>query len=153
MSKCVDNVNGKDLEPLFKEKYIMDVNKIDKSNDLFAIKTFDAELNKSAPITVDNNGTITKINLSSNGRYYIDEPPNIIIKPPASPEGKQAEAKATVNMKNGGDTLNQYWEIKDISISDGGSGYDAIADIDKIEIVKKDTAQKKIVYNETKPIY
>jgi len=138
MSKCVDNVNGKDLEPLFKEKYIMDVNKIDKSNDLFAIKTFDAELNKSAPITVDNNGTITKINLSSNGRYYIDEPPNIIIKPPASPEGKQAEAKATVNMKNGGDTLNQYWEIKDISISDGGSGYDAIADIDKIEIVKKD---------------
>ena len=35
MSKCVDNVNGKDLEPLFKEKYIMDVNKIDKSNDLF----------------------------------------------------------------------------------------------------------------------
>ena len=157
MSKCVDNVNGesKDLELLFKEKYIMDVNKIDKSSDLFAIKTFDAELNKSAPIIVDNNGTITKINHISNGRYYNSEPPNIKIKSPASLNGKKA--KATAVMKEGSESgsLNKYWEIKNIIVSDGdgGSGYDAIADIDKIEIEKKDTAQKKIVYNETKPIY
>ena len=152
--KCADKDNGKDLELLYKEKYIMDVKKVDKSYDLFAIKTLDAELNKSAPITVDENGTITKINLSSNGRYYIGEPPNIIIKPPASPDGKQAK-KATAIMKEGGDTHNQYWELINIIIDDddGGSGYDAIADKDKIEIEKKDTAQKKIVYNEAKPKY
>jgi hypothetical protein len=150
--KCADKDNGKDLELLYKEKYIMDVKKVDKSYDLFAIKTLDAELNKSAQLTVDNNGTITSINNFINkGKYYNDEPPNIIIKPPASPEGKQA--KATANMKKGGDTHNEYWEIKDICISDGGSGYDAIADKDKIEIEKKDTAQKKIVYNEAKPKY
>ena len=152
--KCADKDNGEDLELLYKEKYIMDVKKVDKSYDLFAIKTLDAELNKSAPITVDENGTITKINLSSNGRYYIGEPPNIIIKPPASPDGKQAK-KATAIMKEGGDTHNQYWELINIIIDDddGGSGYDAIADKDKIEIEKKDTAQKKIVYNEAKPKY
>jgi len=151
-NKCADKDNGKDLELLYKEKYIMDVKKVDKSYDLFAIKTLDAELNKSAQLTVDNNGTITSINNFINkGKYYNDEPPNIIIKPPASPEGKQA--KATANMKKGGDTPYQYWEIKDICISDGGSGYDAIADKDKIEIEKKDTAQKKIVYNEAKPKY
>jgi len=150
--KCADKDNGEDLELLYKEKYIMDVKKVDKSYDLFAIKTLDAELNKSAQLTVDNNGTITSINNFINkGKYYNDEPPNIIIKPPASPEGKQA--KATANMKKGGDTPYQYWEIKDICISDGGSGYDAIADKDKIEIEKKDTAQKKIVYNEAKPKY
>lgn len=154
MSKCVDNVNGesKDLELLYKNKYIMDVKKVDKSSDLFAIKTLDAELNKSAPIKVDENGAITSIILSSNkGRYYSDEPPNIIIRQPASPEGKPA--KATAFMKKGGDTLNEYWEIDNIKVDDGGSGYDAIADIDKIEIEKKNTVQKKIVYNETKPIY
>ena len=158
MSKCVDNVNGesKDLELLYKDKYIIDVKKVDKSSDLFAIKTLDAELNKSEPITVDENGAIKSIKLSSNkGRYYSDERPNIIIKPPASPDGKQA--KATANMKKGGDTPNEYWEIENISIDDSdggsGSGYDAITDIDKIEIEKKNTVQKKIVYNETKPIY
>ena len=157
MSKCVDNVNGesKDLELLYKDKYIIDVKKVDKSSDLFAIKTLDAELNKSEPITVDENGAIKSIKLSSKGRYYNDERPNIIIKPPASPDGKQA--KATANMKKGGDTPNEYWEIENISIDDSdggsGSGYDAITDIDKIEIEKKNTVQKKIVYNETKPIY
>ena len=150
--KCADKDNGKDLELLYKEKYIMDVKKVDKSYDLFAIKTLDAELNKSAQLTVDNNGTITSINNFINkGKYYNRESPNIIIKPPASPDGKQAKAIAI--MKKGGDTHNEYWEIKDISISDGGSGYDAIADKDKIEIEKKDTAQKKIVYNEAKPKY
>ena len=45
MSKCVDKDNDKDLEFLFKDgiekkdKYIMDVKKVDKSNYLFAIKT------------------------------------------------------------------------------------------------------------------
>ena len=156
MSKCVDNVNGesKDLELLYKDKYIIDVKKVDKSSDLFAIKTLDAELNKSEPITVDENGAIKSIKLSSNkGRYYSDERPNIIIKPPASPDGKQA--KATANMKKGGDTPNEYWEIDNIKVDDddGGSGYDAITDIDKIEIEKKNTAQKKIVYNEAKPKY
>ena len=157
MSKCVDNVNGesKDLELLYKDKYIIDVKKVDKSSDLFAIKTLDAELNKSEPITVDENGAIKSIKLSSKGRYYNDERPNIIIKPPASPDGKQA--KATANMKKGGDTPNEYWEIENISIDDSdggsGSGYDAITDIDKIEIEKKNTAQKKIVYNEAKPKY
>ena len=159
--KCADKDNGKDLEllykdNLYKEKYIMDVKKVDKSYDLFAIKTLDAELNKSAQLTVDNNGTITSINNFINkGKYYNDERPNIIIKPPASPDGKQAKATANMNkiMNKIGDTHNEYWEIKDISISDGGSGYDAIADKDKIEIEKKDTAQKKIVYNEAKPKY
>ena len=143
------------MELLYKDKYIIDVKKVDKSSDLFAIKTLDAELNKSEPITVDENGAIKSIKLSSKGRYYNDERPNIIIKPPASPDGKQA--KATANMKKGGDTPNEYWEIENISIDDSdggsGSGYDAITDIDKIEIEKKNTAQKKIVYNETKPIY
>jgi hypothetical protein len=40
--KCADKDNGKDLELLYKEKYIMDVKKVDKSYDLFAIKTLDA---------------------------------------------------------------------------------------------------------------
>ena len=150
--KCADKDNGKDLELLYKEKYIMDVKKVDKSYDLFAIKTLDAELNKSAQLTVDNNGTITSINNFINkGKYYNNERPNIIIKPPASPDGKQAEA--TANMKKIGDTPNHYWEIDNIKVVDGGSGYDAIADKDKIEIEKKDTAQKKIVYNEAKPKY
>ena len=156
MSKCVDNVNGKDLELLFKQKYIMDVKKVDKSNDIFAIITLDAELNKSAPITVDENGAIKSINLDSNkGRYYSDEPPNIIIKPPASPDGNPAKARATMVQKTEGvvPNVNTYWEIGDIKVDDGGTGYDAIADIDKIEIEKNSTAQKKIVYNKTKPIY
>jgi hypothetical protein len=155
MSKCVDNVNGKDLELLFKQKYIMDVQKVDKSNDIFAIITLDAELNKSVPLSVGENGGITSIKLSSNGRYYSDEPPNIIIKPPASPDGKPAKATATMVQKTEGvvPNVNTYWEIGDIKVDDGGTGYDAIADIDKIEIEKKSTAQKKIVYNKTKPIY
>jgi len=148
MSKCVDNVNGKDLELLFKQNYIMDVKKVDKSNDIFAIITLDAELNKSAPLTVGENGGITSININSKGKYYSDEPPNIIIKPPASPDGKPAKASATM-VQN----ANTYWEIGDIKVDDGGTGYDAIADIDKIEIEKKSTVQKKIVYNKTKPIY
>jgi len=150
--KCADKDNGKDLELLYKEKYIMDVKKVDKSYDLFAIKTLDAELNKSAQLTVDNNGTITSINNFINkGKYYNRESPNIIIKPPASPDGKQAKAIAIMNKI--GDTPNHYWEIDNIKVVDGGSGYDAIADKDKIEIEKKDTAQKKIVYNEAKPKY
>ena len=165
MSKCVDNVNGesKDLELLYKDKflykdkYIIDVKKVDKSSDLFAIKTLDAELNKSEPITVDENGAIKSIKLSSKGRYYNDERPNIIIKPPASPDGKPAKATADMVKITGGASPNEntYWEIKNIRVDDddGGSGYDAITDIDKIEIEKKNTAQKKIVYNEAKPKY
>jgi hypothetical protein len=160
MSKCADNVNGKDLELLFKQKYIMDVKKVDKSNDLFAIKTFDAELNKSEPLSVDENGAITSINITSininsKGKYYSNVPPNIIIKPPASPDGKLAKATATMVEKKDGavPNVNTYWEIDKINVDDVGTGYDAIADIDKIEIEKNSTAQKKIVYNETKPIY
>ena len=155
MSKCTDNVNGKDLELLYNNNYIMDVKKIDKSNGLFAIKTFDAELNKSQPITVDENGAITIININSGGKYYSNEPPNIIIKPPASSGGTPAKARATmVEKKEGaGPNENSYWEIKDIVVDSGGSKYDAIADIDKVEIEKKNTVQKKIVYNEAKPKY
>ena len=154
MSKCTDNVNGKDLELLYNNNYIMDVKKIDKSNDLFAIKTFDAELDKSRPITVDENGAITIININSRGKYYSNEPPNIIIKPPASSGGTPAKARATMDEKKGaGPNENSYWEIKDIIVDYGGSKYDAIADIDKVEIEKKSTVQKKIVYNEAKPKY
>jgi hypothetical protein len=154
MSKCTDNVNGKDLELLYNNNYIMDVKKIDKSNDLFAIKTFDAELDKSRPITVDENGAITIININSRGKYYSNEPPNIIIKPPASSGGTPARARATMDEKAGaGPNENSYWEIKDIIVDYRGSKYDAIADIDKVEIEKKNTVQKKIVYNEAKPKY
>jgi hypothetical protein len=156
MSKCTDNVSGKDLELLYESnKYIMDVKKVDKSNDLFAIKTFDAELNKSALLTVGENGAITSININSKGKYYSEVPPNIIIKLPASPDGKLAKATAKMVQKTEGvvPNANTYWEIEKIIVDDGGSGYDAIADIDKIEIEKKNTAQKKIVYNETKPKY
>ena len=150
MSKCVDKDNGKDLEFLFKDKYIMDVKRVDKSNDLLAIKTLDAELNKSSPISVDENGSITSINISNKGKYYTEEPPNIIIKPPGLPGGKPAKATAQMIKRN-----SNTWEIEKIVIDDNGSsyGYDAIADKDKIEIEKKNTAQKKIVYNETKPKY
>ena len=144
MSKCTDNVNGKDLELLYNNNYIMDVKKIDKSNDLFAIKTFDAELDKSRPITVDENGAITIININSRGKYYSNEPPNIIIKPPASSGGTPARARATMDEKKGaGPNENSYWEIKDIIVDYRGSKYDAIADIDKVEIEKKNTVQKK----------
>ena len=154
MSKCTDNVNGKDLELLYNNNYIMDVKKIDKSNDLFAIKTFDAELDKSRPITVDENGAIKSININSMGKYYSNEPPNIIIKPPASSGGTPARARATMDEKKGaGPNVNTYWEIKDIIFVERGSKYDAIADIDKVEIEKKNTVQKKIVYNEAKPKY
>ena len=155
MNKCVDNDNRKDLEFLFKDriekkdKYIIDVKKVDKLNDLLAIKTLDAELNKSSPISVDENGSITSINISNNGKYYTEEPPNIIIKPPGLPGGKPAKATAKMIKRNS----NTYWEIEKINVYDNGSSYDAIADKDKIEIEKKNTAQKKIVYNEAKPKY
>ena len=48
---------------------------------------------------------------------------------------------------------NIYWEIDKIEFKSRGSGYDAVKDIDKIEIERKNTAQKKIIYNEAKPNY
>lgn len=150
MNQCIVNGESKDLELLYSIKHIMDVKKVDKSSDLFAIKTFDAELDKDAPITVEN-GVIKTINISNKGKYYSEEPPNIIIEPPASSNGKQAKATAIMDIKM--ESPNNYWEIKNITVNDGGTGYDAIADIDKIKIEKKNTAQKKIIYNEGKPKY
>jgi hypothetical protein len=155
MNKCL--YKNKDLELLYNdgsdknENYIIDVKKIDNLGDVFTIKTIDAELNKTAPIEVDDRGAITKINISNKGRYYNSEPPKIIIEPPASSLGTQATA--TVEMKRTADTKNNYWEIDNINITGNGSGYDAVIDKDKISIEKKSTAQKKIVYNENKPKY
>ena len=155
MNKCL--YKNKDLELLYndgsdkKENYIIDVKKIDNLGDVFTIKTIDAELNKTAPIEVDDRGAITKINISNKGRYYNSEPPKIIIEPPASSLGTQATA--TAEMKLTADANNNYWEIDNINITGNGSGYDAVIDKDKISIEKKSTAQKKIVYNENKPKY
>ena len=44
--------------------------------------------------------------------------------------------------------VNIYWEIDKIEFKSRGSGYNAVKDIDKIEIERKNTAQKKIIYNE-----
>jgi hypothetical protein len=155
MNKCL--YKNKDLELLYndvsdkKDKNIIDVKKIDNLGDIFTIKTIDAELNKTAPIEVDDRGAITKINISNKGRYYNSEPPKIIIEPPASSLGTQATV--TAEMKLTADAKNNYWEIDKIKISGNGSGYDAVIDKDKISIEKKSTAQKKIVYNENKPKY
>lgn len=141
MNQCIVNGESKDLELLYSIKHIMDVKKVDKSSDLFAIKTFDAELDKDAPITVEN-GVIKTINISNKGKYYSEEPPNIIIEPPASSNGKQAKATAIMDIKM--ESPNNYWEIKNITVNDGGTGYDAIADIDKIKIEKKIRLKKKL---------
>ena len=163
MSKCgyTDNGKVKVLNFLYNDSttnssnYIIDETKINKLNDLFTIKTLDAELDKNAPINVGENGIISNINLGSKGRYYNNEAPKIIIKSPASPDGKQAKATAVMDKKTEGvsPNANEYWEISNIRIDDGGSGYDAVKDIDKIEIERKNTAQKKIIYNEAKPNY
>jgi hypothetical protein len=164
MNKCLYKNNNKDLELLYndgsdkKDNYIIDVKKIDNLGDVFTIKTIDAELNKTAPIEVDDRGAITKINISisNKGRYYDSEPPKIIIEPPASSLGTQATATVKMKLtKDAADANNNYWEIDtdNINITGNGSGYDAVIDKDKISIEKKSTAQKKIVYNENKPKY
>jgi len=159
MSKCV--YKGKELKFLYNDSttnssnYIIDETKINKLNDLFTIKTLDAELDKNGPITVGENGIISNIKLSSKGRYYNNEPLEIIIEPPASPDGTPAKATAVMIQKSEGIVPNEniYWEIDKIEINDSGSGYNAIKDIDKIKIEKKNTVQKKIIYNEAKPNY
>ena len=161
MSKCEYTDNGKVLNFLYNDSttnssnYIIDETKINKLNDLFTIKTLDAELDKNAPIKVGENGIISNINLGSKGRYYSDERPNIIIKPPASPDGTPAKATAVMIQRREGIVPNEniYWEIDKIEFKSRGSGYDAVKDIDKIEIERKNTAQKKIIYNEAKPNY
>ena len=163
MSKCgyPDNGKVKELNFLYNDSttnssnYIIDETKINKLNNLFTIKTLDAELDKNAPIKVGENGIISNIKLSSKGKYYNNEAPKIIIKSPELRDGTPAKATAVMIQRREGivPNVNIYWEIDKIEFKSRGSGYNAVKDIDKIEIERKNTAQKKIIYNEAKPNY
>ena len=126
--------------------YIIDINKIDKLNELFVIEEYEkAELDASKPFDIDADGGITKINLKKRGKYYNNNGDSIIniIKPRA---GAIAEVDVVYAPILGSNPV--HYEISDIKIINKGSNYDINDDKDKITI--KDTnntdSYKKINY-------
>jgi hypothetical protein len=126
--------------------YIIDINKIDKLNELFVIEEYEkAELDASKPFDIDADGGITKINLKKRGKFYNDNGDSIIniIKPRA---GAIAEVDVVYAPILGSNPV--HYEISDIKIINKGSNYDINDDKDKITI--KDTnntdSYKKINY-------
>lgn len=52
--------------------YIIDINKIDKLNELFVIEEYEkAELDASKPFDIDADGGITKINLKKGANFIM----------------------------------------------------------------------------------
>lgn len=126
--------------------YIIDINKIDKLNELFVIEEYEkAELDSSKPFDIDADGGITKINLKKRGKFYNDNGDSIIniIKPRA---GAIAEVDVVYAPILGSNPV--HYEISDIKIINKGSNYDINDDKNKITI--KDTnntdSYKKINY-------
>lgn len=132
--------------------YIIDINKIDKLNELFVIEEYEkAELDSSKPFDIDADGGITKINLKKRGKFYNDNGVTITFNTPKSSTAAEADAnKASVEVVYapilGSNPV--HYEISDIKIINKGSNYDINDDKDKITI--KDTnntdSYKKINY-------
>ena len=130
--------------------YIIDINKIDKLNELFVIEEYEkAELDASKPFDIDADGGITKINLKKKGKYYNDNDINIItFNKPSAKDATDAD-KASVEVVYapilGYNPV--HYEISDIKIINKGSNYDINKDKDKIKINHTDTYNyKKIDY-------
>ena len=123
--------------------YIIDINKIDKLNELFVIEEYEkAELDASKPFDIDADGGITKINLKKKGKFYNDNGNSIIniIKPTAG-----AIAEVDVVYAPILDSNPVHYEISDIKIINKGSNYDINDDKNKITITDTNN-YKKINY-------
>jgi hypothetical protein len=129
--------------------YIIDINKIDKLNELFVIEEYEkAELDALKPFDIDADGGITKINLKKKGKYYNDNSITITFDKPSATDATDAD-KASVEVVYapilGYNPV--HYEISDIKIINKGSNYDINKDKDKININHTDTYNyKKIDY-------
>jgi hypothetical protein len=129
--------------------YIIDINKIDKLNELFVIEEYEkAELDASKPFDIDADGGITKINLKKKGKYYNDNSITITFDKPSATDATDAD-KASVEVVYapilGYNPV--HYEISDIKIINKGSNYDINNDKGKIKITDTDNYNyKKIDY-------
>jgi hypothetical protein len=129
--------------------YIIDINKIDKLNELFVIEEYEkAELDASKPFDIDADGGITKINFKKKGKYYNDNSITITFDKPSATDATDAD-KALVEVVYapilGYNPV--HYEISDIKIINKGLKYDINNDKDKIKIKPTDTYNyKKIDY-------
>jgi hypothetical protein len=114
--------------------YIIDVNKIDKLNELFVIEEYEkAELDASKPFDIDADGGITKINFKKKGKYYNDNNINIItFDKPSAADADKASVEVVYAPILGYNPV--HYEISDIKIINKGSNYDISKDKDKIKI-------------------
>lgn len=129
--------------------YIIDINKIDKLNELFVIEEYEkAELDASKPFDIDADGGITKINLKKRGKFYNANSVNITFNKPSAKNATETD-KASVEVVYapilGSNPV--HYEISDIKIINKGSNYDINNDKDKITINHTDDNNyKKINY-------
>lgn len=129
--------------------YIIDINKIDKLNELFVIEEYEkAELDASKPFDIDADGGITKINLKKRGKFYNDNGVSITFNKPSAKDATETD-KASVEVVYAPilDSNPVHYEISDIKIINKGSKYDINDDKDKITITATDANNyKKINY-------
>ena len=129
--------------------YIIDINKIDKLNELFVIEEYEiAELDASKPFDIDADGGITKINLKKRGKFYNANSVNITFNKPSAKNATEND-KASVEVVYapilGSNPV--HYEISDIKIINKGSNYDINNDKYNITIDHTDANNyKKINY-------
>lgn len=129
--------------------YIIDINKIDKLNELFVIEEYEkAELDASKPFDIDADGGITKINLKKRGKFYNANSVNITFNKPSATNATETD-KASVEVVYapilGSNPV--HYEISDIKIINKGSNYDINNDKEQITIHHTDANNyKKINY-------
>lgn len=129
--------------------YIIDINKIDKLNELFVIEEYEkAELDASKPFDIDADGGITKINLKKRGKFYNANSVNITFNKPSAKNATEND-KASVEVVYapilGSNPV--HYEISDIKIINKGSNYDINNDKEQITIHPTDANNyKKINY-------
>lgn len=136
--------------------YIIDINKIDKLNELFVIEEYEkAELDASKPFDIDADGGITKINLKKRGKFYNANSVNITFNKPSAKNATDTD-KASVEVVYapilGSNPV--HYEISDIKIINKGSNYDINNDKDKdiITIDHTDANNYKKITNNYKKI-
>ncbi len=125
--------------------YIIDINKIDKLNELFVIEEYEiAELDASKPFDIDADGGITKINLKKRGKFYNANSVNITFNKPSATNATETD-KASVEVVYapilGSNPV--HYEISDIKIINKGSNYDINNDKEQITIHPTDANNDK----------
>jgi hypothetical protein len=134
--------------------YIIDINKIDKLNELFVIEEYEiAELDASKPFDIDADGGITKINLKKRGKFYNANSVNITFNKPSATNATETD-KASVEVVYapilGSNPV--HYEISDIKIINKGSNYDINNDKYNITIDHTDANNYKKITNNYKKI-